>query len=59
MSYRSRVYKTTKLKNGNRIVASVDTSEWLLCQILNFTFKGAFYLLFFWIIIPIKLFKRK
>ena len=59
MSYRSRVYRTTKLKNGDRIVSSVNTSEWLLCEIINSVFKGVFYLLFFWIIIPIRLFKKK
>ena len=38
MSYRSRVYRTTKLKNGERIVSSVKTSDWALWQIIKFIF---------------------
>lgn len=59
MSYRSRVYRTTKLKNGDRIVSSVKTSDWALLQVIKFIFKACFYLMFFWIIIPLKLLKRK
>ena len=59
MSYRSRVYRTTKLKNGDRIVSSMKTSDWALWQITKWLFKGLFFLMFFWIIIPIKLLKRK
>ena len=60
MSYRSRVYRTTKLKNGDRIVSSVKTSDWALWQIIKFICKACFYIMFFWLIIPIKLlFKKK
>ena len=59
MSYRSRVYRTTRLKNGDRIVSSIKTSDWAIWQILKWLFKGFFYLMFFWIIIPVKLLKRK
>lgn len=59
MSYRSRVYRTTRLKNGDRIVSSVKTSDWALWNIIKFCFKAMFYLMFFWIIIPVKLLTRK
>lgn len=59
MSFRSRVYRTTKFKNGDRIVQSMETSDWALWQIIKIVCKSIFYLMFFWIIIPIKLLKRK
>lgn len=59
MSFRSRVYRTTKLRNGDRIVQSMKTSDWALWQIIKFLFKRMFYLMFFWVIIPIKILKRK
>ena len=59
MSFRSRVYKTKKLKNGERVVSSETTSDWALRQIIKSLFKAFFYLLFFWIIIPIKLLKKQ
>ena len=59
MSYRSRVYRTTKLKNGDRIVSSIKTSDWAIWQILKWLCKGFFYLMFFWIIIPVKLLKKR
>ncbi len=59
MSFRSRVYRTKKLKNGDRIVQSMKTSDWALWQIIKFACKVMFYLMFFWIIIPIKILKRK
>ena len=60
MGYRSRVYRTTKLKNGDRIVSSVKTTGWALWNIIKFIFKACFYIMFFWLIIPIKLlFKKK
>ena len=59
MSYRSRVYRTTRLKNGDRIVSSIKTSDWAIWQILKWLCKGFFYLMIFWIIIPIKLLKKR
>ena len=59
MSYRSRVYRTTRLKNCDRVVSSLKTSDWAIWQIIKFCFKAFFYVMFFWIIIPIKLFKKK
>lgn len=58
MSYRSRIYRTTKLKNGDRIVQSMDTSDWALWQIIKSICKAIFYLMFFWIVIPIKIIKK-
>ena len=59
MSYCSRVYKTTKLSNGQRVVSSMDTSDWAILQILKFFVKMPLYLILLPIIIPIKLLKRK
>ena len=59
MSYRSRVYRTTKLKNGDKIVSSIKTSDWAIWQIFKGLCKSFFNLMFFWIIIPVKFLKRK
>lgn len=59
MSYRSRVYRTTRLKNGERIVSSMKTSDWAIWQIIKFCCKAFFFLCFFWIIIPVKIFSKK
>ena len=59
MSHRSRVYRTIRLKNGDRMVSSIKSSDWAIWQILKWIFKGIFYLLFFWIIIPVKLIKNR
>ena len=59
MSFRSRVYRTTKLKNGETVVSSLKTSHWAIWQIIKFCGKAILYLMFFWIIIPVKLLKRK
>ena len=59
MGYRSRVYRTTKLKDGRRIVSSVDTDTWIFGEIIKLIFKLFFYILFFWIIIPIKILKHR
>lgn len=59
MSFRSRIYRTNKLKNGDRVVSSVKTSDWAIWQIIKFIGKAFFFIMFFWIIIPIKLIKRK
>ena len=59
MAYRSRVYKTTKLSDGRRIVSSSTAGEAIVMDIIKFCFKAVFYVCFFWIIIPIKLLRRK
>lgn len=59
MSYRSRVYRTIRLKNGDRIVSSMKTSDWAIWGICKFFFKAMFFLCFFWIIIPVKLLSKK
>lgn len=58
MSYRSRIYRTTKLKNGDRIVSSMRTSNWIIWVIIKYFFKLCFFMMFFWIIIPIKFLKE-
>lgn len=59
MSFRSRVYKTTKLGNGERMVTSISTSNWFIMQTLKKICKFTVYIMFFWIIIPIKIFKKR
>ena len=59
MSFRSRVYHTTKIGKGKRIVSSVSTSDYFLWEIIKLICKACFYIMFFWLIIPIKLIFRK
>jgi len=54
MGYRSRVYRTSRLGRGIRIIDSIETSTWIIWNIIKFIFK----LIFFWIYIPIKLLKK-
>lgn len=59
MSYRSRVYRMTKLKNGDRVVSSVKKGDYFLWELIKLIFKVFFFIMFFWIIIPVKLIFRK
>ncbi len=57
---RSRVYKTIKLSNGEKIVSSRSVGESLLFGLIKGFFKIIFYMFAFIFIIPIKLiFKNK
>ena len=56
---RTRIYRSAKTKSGKRVVQSGTASEWIVYGILAWIFKAIFYCMFFWIIIPVKLLKRK
>lgn len=56
---KTRIYKTTKMKNGAKVVQSGTASEWFVFGLIKGMCKVIFYCMFFWIIIPIKLIKRK
>ena len=52
-------YKSKKLSDGSRIVTRMSPGTSICLDILKFLVKGLFFLMFFWIIIPIKLLKRR
>ena len=52
-------YKSKKLSDGSRIVTRMSPGTSICFDILKLLVKGLFFLMFFWIIIPIKLLKRK
>ena len=54
-----KIYKSKKLSDGSRIVTSMSPGTSICLDILKLLGKGLFFLMFFWIIIPIKLLKRK
>ena len=56
---RARIYKTSRMKNGKRFVQSGTASEWFVYGMIKWICKAIFYCMFFWIIIPVKLLKRK
>ena len=63
MKSRTRVYKTKKLSDGSTIVSSKSTSDSLIYDFFKacfkFLFKAIIYICFFYIVIPIKLLKKK
>ena len=59
MAFRTRVYKTKKIGKGKRIVTSGKVSDFFVMDIISLLFKVFFFCMFFWIIIPIKLLKKK
>ena len=59
MSFRTRIYETTKIGKHKRVVTSGTMSDWFFYGIVKFIFKTIFFMCFFWIIIPIKLLKKK
>ena len=59
MSFRTRIYETHKIGKGKRIVTSGKMSDWFIFGIIKFIVKAFFFCCFFWIIIPIKLLKKK
>lgn len=56
---RTRIYKTGRMKNGNKVVFSGSAGEWFVFGIIKWFCKALFFCMFFWIIIPIKLLKKK
>lgn len=59
MSMRTRIYGTGKMKNGKRVVQSGTPSEWFIYGIIKGICKAIFFCMFFWIIIPVKLLRKK
>lgn len=56
---RTRIYETSRMRDGKRVVHSGTPTEWLVYGIIKWLCKAVFYCLFFWIIIPIKLLRKK
>ena len=56
---RMRIYKSNVMKGGRRVVQSGSLSEWFAFDIIKWVFKAIFFCMFFWIIIPVKLFTKK
>ena len=55
---RMRIYKSNVMKGGRRVVQSGSLSEWFAFDIIKWVFKAIFFCMFFWIIIPVKLFTK-
>lgn len=58
-SMKTRIYETGRMKDGKKVVHSGTPLEWLVYETIKWIFKAIFFCLFFWIIIPVKLLKRK
>lgn len=56
---RIRIYDVHKTKTGKRVVQSGSPSEWLSLGLIKWVCKAIIFCMFFWIIIPVKLLKRK
>lgn len=56
---RIRIYRTERMNNRKKAVVSGTPGEWAVYGIIKWVFKVLLFCGFFWIIIPIKLFKRK
>lgn len=56
---KTKIYETKKLGKNKRMVTSMSTGESLFFDILKLVGICFLYLAFFWIIIPVKLLKRK
>jgi hypothetical protein len=59
LALRTKVYKTKRLGKGRRIVTSGKVSDFFAMDIISFCFKAIFFCMFFWIIIPVKLLRKK
>lgn len=59
MGFRVRIYETKKLGNGKRLVTSGKVSSWIAYAIVKLLIKTLFFVCFFWLIIPIKILKKK
>lgn len=55
---RTRIYRTERMNNRKRMVVSGTPKEWIVYGAIKWLFKVIFFCMFFWIIIPIKLFKK-
>lgn len=56
---RMRIYDTGRTKSGKRVVQSGSLFEWLIFGAIKWICKAMIFCMFFWIIIPYKLLKRK
>lgn len=59
MTMRTRVYRTGRMKDGRKVVFSGTPSEWIVYRTIKGLFKLVFSVLFFWIVIPVRLFRGK
>ena len=55
---KTKIYETGKTKNGRRVVLSGTPLEWFVYGIVKWTCKAIFFCMFFWIIIPVKIYKK-
>ncbi len=56
---RTRIYEIGRMKGGKRVVQSGTLLEWFIYGIIKWICKAIFFCMFFWIIIPVKLLRRK
>lgn len=56
---KTKIYETGKTKSGKRVVRSGTPSEWFIYGIIKWICKAVFFCMFFWIIIPVKMLKKK
>lgn len=56
---RLRMYEIGRTKSGKRVVMSGTPGEWWVFGMIKWIFKAMFFCMFFWIIIPVKILKRK
>ena len=56
---RMRIYDVGRTANGKRVVTSGSLGEWWAFCAIKWICKAIFFCMFFWIIIPVKLLKRK
>ena len=59
MALKTRIYKTKRMGKGRRVVTSGKVSDFFAMDIIAFIFKAMFFCMFFWIIIPVKLLRKK
>ena len=56
---RMRIYDVGRTASGKRVVMSGSLGEWWVFGAIKWICKAIFFCMFFWIIIPVKLLKRK
>lgn len=56
---KTMVYETGRMRDGKRVVFSGTPLEWLIYGMIKWICKAIIFCFFFWIIIPVKLLRRK
>lgn len=56
---RTKIYESRRMRNGRRFVRSGTPMEWFVYEIILWMLKAAFFCMFFWVIIPVRLFRKR